>query len=76
MLKEFKKVRTWQQLLVDPRIIIKEIWHETENREDGKIDYWIPLAAGYNWEGCSGIHELTKKACIDSLNQVKKDEPY
>ena len=74
MSKEFKKVKTWNQLLNDPRVLKDEIWLEDTNV--GNLDWWIPLVDGFNYEGCSCIHEWSKKACIDSLNQVKKGEPY
>jgi len=69
----FKTVKTWQQLLNDPRVKSNEIWSEFEN--DGK-DYWVPLANGFNNDGCSIIHEWSKKACINKLNQVKVGNPY
>jgi hypothetical protein len=67
MKTQFKTVRTWKQLLADPRVIASEIWSEDN---DG-IDYWIPLAEGYQYEGQSCIHEWSKQSCIDALNSVE-----
>tara|TARA_R110000868_G_scaffold73521_4_gene213199 strand:+ start:12815 stop:13087 length:273 start_codon:yes stop_codon:yes gene_type:complete len=62
-----KKIKTWKQLLADPRVLASEIWQEDN---DG-TDYWIPLADGYTYEGCSCIHEWSKRDAIDALNCVK-----
>lgn len=57
-----KKVRTWRQLLSDPRV--ETVWTEDN---DGK-DYWIQLAPGWECDGCVAIHEWSKAACIEALN--------
>lgn len=61
-------VRTWKQLVADPRVKGDEIWIEDN---DGK-DYWVPLAEGFQYEGCICIHEWSKKACINALNNTTK----
>jgi len=61
-----RKVTTWKQLLADPRVKAAEIWREDN---DG-LDYWVPLADGFTYQGSSCIHEWTKKECIASLNDV------
>ena len=63
-----KKIHTWKQLLADSRVLANEIWQEDN---DGP-DWWIPLADGYTYEGCSCIHEWSKRNAIDALNNVIK----
>lgn len=61
------KVRTWEQLLQDPRVA--EVWSEDN---DG-VDYWVALK--WPWvdrDGCGTIHEWSKKACIECLNSSEK----
>lgn len=47
----------------DPRI--DEIWHEGE---DG---YFANLVRGYNWDGCSSIHEYTIADLYRALSCVE-----
>lgn len=64
---ELPKVRTWKQLLADPRVA--ETWTESN---DG-VDYWVALKSPWLYEGQSCIHEWSKGACIDGLNLVERD---
>lgn len=64
------KVKTWKQLLADPRVA--KVW--TENN-DG-VDYWVELNSGYNYDGQTCIHEWSKIDCITKLNGVVSGYSY
>ena len=55
----------------DPRVV--EIWSEEEN--DG-FDIWVSLAHGWNWNGCSAVHERNCKAIHGAMRSVKKGEAF
>jgi hypothetical protein len=65
---KFKKVKTFAEANKDPRV--EDAFAEMGNIEDGKLDYWINLKEGYICKsmGCGTIHEQTKGACLDLLN--------
>lgn len=58
------KVRTWKQLLSDPRVA--EVWTE----ENDGTDYWVALKWPWEYEGQGQIHEWSKCECIDALNST------
>ncbi len=59
------KSKTLDKLVKDdPRI---ESW--THEGFDG---YWVYLVAGYNWYGCSTLHENTVKDILDALSDIEK----
>lgn len=65
--KNRTRFRSLDRIAADPRV--QEIWDEGE---DG---IWISLASGYNWEGCSTVHEWTVKDLIESFRLVEPNEP-
>lgn len=63
--KKFKKVRTIEQLELDPRV--ESLYKD----EDG---WWLQLADGYEWAPNSTlIHEDTISACCGLLNWAVKE---
>jgi hypothetical protein len=72
----YKKVTTWKQLLVDPRV--SAVWVENNEGEtaNGKIslkDIWIELAEGWTWQGESQcIHEWCKKDAIEAFQSIRQ----
>lgn len=66
-LKNRTRYKTLNKLAEDPRV--EEIWDEDR---DG---LWASLVPGYNWDGCSCIHESTAAELIDAMRYVTKNEP-
>lgn len=61
--------KSLDKLAADPRIL--EVW------EEGSDGYWATLAPGWNFDGCSCIHEWTVAGMYDALrNKVTKGECY
>lgn len=61
-------VKSLDRVARDPRVV--EVWSEDE---DG---YWAQLAPGYNWEGCSCLHEWSARALIAALGAVEEGPTY
>lgn len=55
--------KAFDRLESDPRI--SSIWDE------GKDGYWIKLAPGYTYEGCSAIHEWSVKDALACLPLIQ-----
>lgn len=67
--------KSLNKMAADPRIT--EIWMEDDGfREDGRPSYWASLAQGYNFDGCSCIHEATIKDLYAALDQVAEGNTY
>lgn len=76
-MEKFKKVKSFAEAKKDIRV--EDAFSEMGNIEDGKLDYWINLKAGYicTSMGCGTIHEMTIKECLWLLNNdVVKDLDY
>lgn len=59
----------------DPRV--DEIWTEDDGfREDGRPSYWASLAPGFNWDGCSCLHEGTIADLYAALDHVSEGPTY
>jgi len=65
---KFKKVKTFAEANNDPRV--ECAYDEFGNMEPNRKDYWIHLKEGFMClsMGCGTIHEQTKGACLDLLN--------
>lgn len=37
--------------------------------------YWMRLRPGFNLDGCSVIHETTRRKCLARLPEVREGEP-
>lgn len=61
-------LKTFDKLAEDPRVT--EIWDE------GRDGYWVGLVDGYNFEGCSCVHEWTVKGVLRLFSSVEKGETY
>jgi|DEB0MinimDraft_4_1074332.scaffolds.fasta_scaffold38437_2 hypothetical protein len=67
--------RTRAELIADPRV--DEIWQEDDGCFPGyALSYWLALADGYNWEGCSCLHEPTIRELCNVLHRVETGDPY
>jgi hypothetical protein len=68
---QIKTVRTWKQLLADPRVanVYKEY-------DDDMWWWWVELAPGWVSQGFRSIHETTKSACIDKINWLDIDPDH
>lgn len=55
------------KIAADPRV--ESIWDEDE---DG---IWVQLVPGYNWDGCSCVHEWTVKDLLESFKSVQEGDP-
>lgn len=72
-----KRPRTLADVKVDPRIT--EVWTEKDGcwpDINKGVAYWASLAKGYNWDGCSTIHEPTVKRLCEALEDVKEGPTY
>lgn len=56
----------------DPRVV--RIYSEDDNFD--RPDVWIDLAAGYNWFGCSSVHESSVARAIAAMRNVRAGNPY
>lgn len=66
--------KTLDRMARDPRI--EEIWMEDDGwRDDGRPSYWASLAPGYNWQGCTTLHEGTVKGLYEALELVEASIP-
>jgi len=55
---------------------VTSIHRESHDESRTGLDYWIGLADGWNWCGCSSVHEMSVKDCISALKAVEKGECY
>jgi hypothetical protein len=65
-MKLFDKIKS------DPRV--EDIWNEglwtTKNEEDDG-GWWVSLRDGFEWYGCSTIHERTLTNVLKVLKQIR-----
>lgn len=66
--KNKTRYKTLNRIASNPKV--EEIWDE------GDDGLWISLNEGWNWEGCSCVHEYTVKKLISSFGCVEKGESY
>jgi len=65
-----RKPRTLADLRNDPRVV--EIWREEDGCFGARSSYWVALAPGYSWEGCSCLHEPTVSDLCARIGDVVK----
>ncbi len=65
--KNETKYQSLNRLAADPRIT--RIWEENNG-------IWAELAEGYNWEGCSCLHESKPSELMAALDAVEKGPTY
>jgi len=63
IMKLFDKIKS------DPRV--EDVWNEGPSWDDGQC-WWVSLRYGFEWEGCSTIHERTLTNVLKALKQVIK----
>lgn len=61
-------LKTLDKLAKDPRI--DEIWSE------GSDGYWGGLREGYNWNGCSCIHEWSVRDLMKVRHEIEVGDTY
>lgn len=61
-------LKSFERLARNPAV--KEIWDE------GRDGYWVALADGYNFEGCSCVHAWSVKETIRLFSMVEEGAPY
>jgi len=67
--KNKTRYKSLDAIAADPRVV--EIWDEDE---DG---IWIALVQGFNFEGCSCVHEWSVRDVIQSFKtRVQPGDPY
>lgn len=66
--KNRTRFRSLNRLAADPRVT--EIWDE------GCDGLWVSLADGFNWEGCSCVHEYSCRDLFAAFAHVEQGEPY
>lgn len=70
----YRKPRTLAELRRDPRVA--EIWREDDGCFGDRPSYWLALASGFNWEGCSTLHEATVADLCAQIEHVVEGAPY
>jgi hypothetical protein len=69
------KIKTWKQLLADPRVRSVH-WENNDGETSGGKrslkDVWIELVEGWNWEGCQCVHEWSKADAIAAFNTISQ----
>lgn len=48
--------------------------HDSNGRR--KLGLWVELKDGWNWCGCSSIHEESYDAALEALGVVEEGPPY
>lgn len=66
--KNKTRYKSLDKVAADPRVL--EIYDEDS---DG---IWVNLAPGFNWDGCSAVHERSARAIINAMSNVKTGNPY
>jgi len=74
-MSKFKKVRTWKDILKDPRV--ERAYIETDycwDPDHGK-SIWVELKGEYinTFSDTRSIHESTVKDCIEQLNLMVRE---
>ena len=73
-----KKVRTWKQLIADPRIESIDWENNYGETSGGKLsnrDVWINLTEGWKThDGTTTIHEWSKQDAIRAFNFIARDK--
>lgn len=64
------RYKSLDRIAADPRV--REIWSE-EGMGDG---LWIDLADGWNWAGCSCVHEWSVTELIRSFRTIERGKTY
>jgi hypothetical protein len=72
--KTTRKPRTLADLRSDPRVA--EIWREDDGCFGDRASYWLALAPGLNWDGCSCLHEATVADLCERIGEVVEGAPY
>jgi len=65
--KNKTRYKVLDKLAADPRV--EEIWDE------GPDGLWVSLVDGYNWEGCSTLHEWNVADLVARMKEVEKGDP-
>ncbi len=58
---------------INGKPVVEEIWYE---EDFGEMSCWLSLKDGFNWDGCSCVHESSFKDLVDALKHVVEGEPY
>lgn len=67
--------KSLDKMAKDLRVV--DIWMEYDGfREDGRPSYWVELAPGFNFDGCSTLHEATVKDLYAAFNRVEIGPTY
>lgn len=62
-----------KEFTLNGKPVVDEIWYE---EDFGEMSCWISLKDGFNWDGCSCVHESSFKDLVDALKCVVEGEPY
>ena len=62
------RFKSLDRLVRDPRIV--KVWDEGE---DG---LWAEIVDGYNWDGCSCLHEYTCSDLLSKLGRITAGPTY
>lgn len=68
--KNKTKYKSLNKLAADPRV--KEIF--SEESDDNGI--WVDLVPGFNFDGCSSVHEWSCRDVIAAMDNVTEGETY
>ena len=68
--RQTKKI---MEFTINGKPVVQELWYESDF---GEVSVWIALKDGFNWDGCSCVHEDDFKSAWSSLNCVVEGEPY
>jgi hypothetical protein len=58
---------------INGKQVADEIWYESDFDE---VSIWISLRDGFNFDGCSCVHEGSFREAMESLDCVSEGEPY
>jgi type IV secretory pathway ATPase VirB11/archaellum biosynthesis ATPase len=66
--KNKTRYKTLDKLAKDPRV--EEIWDEGAN------GIWVALVEGWNWDGCSCVHEWSVRDVLSSFKGITEGPTY
>lgn len=75
MKKQFtsKQEQKLKDFTINGKLVVESIWYEDDC---GEMSVWISLRDGFNWDGCSCVHEESFRDALAQLWNVSEGEPY
>jgi hypothetical protein len=75
MRKEFSsaKIKQIMSFTINGKPVVEEVWYETDF---GDLSAWVGLKDGFNWNGCSFVHENNFDDVMKELQNVTEGETY